>query len=777
MSGLAAPAARPPQVRPPAPAASARSGAGASDALAPWLRLAAFAGLAGFASAYWVSFVANAPGGRVLLVLLIACSLGALLIVLGRLPVPRPAAHAAAALLTLAALGLALVAMGLDASLLKPARWDDFGALLDRGFAGLRTIAWPYDGRDQYVRLTILLAVAPVLVAAAALAFWPVRKRPGFDAVALVLLVVFYAVAITDQDFGGSVGRGLVLLVLIAAWLWLPQLGRGHAAGAAVAFGIAALFAMPVAVALDGRAPWIDYNSWAIGRNPGHSAAFDWNHRYGPIDWPRSGRTLLAVQSDKPHYWKAETLDDFDGLRWLHTRAGEHRLVTAEMPQVINPAWDERITFTVRELRSDLVVGAGTVYSSDIRGAMVTSGDGTTRLVDRPLQEGDTYLVRAYVPDPTADQMRAAPDAWSDDLGQYVAFSLPRPGEDALAVRPGESSRPEALSQRVALPFRGARPDRETALDLRMIRRSPYARLYRLATRLARNQPTTYDVVRTTENYLQSHMRYQERVPSRRYPLTDFVFRDKAGYCQQFSGAMALMLRMNGIPARVAGGFAPGIYDQATKEFRVRDLDAHSWVEVYFADIGWVPFDPTPTQSPAGSQSAGSTNPSAARGGQDRVTSLGTDSSAGPASGGSGSSGGGDGSTRIWMLPVLLLPVAVLGLAGLWIYSVLHQRRHRRATPADAQLAELQSALERLGHRVPPKTTLTALERRLGKMVGPAAARYVGELRDRIYGPPGAPAPSRADRAALRRELAAAAGPLGRVRALLALPPRAHRPN
>src|SRR4051794_41851065 len=78
---------------------------------------------------------------------------------------------------------------------------------------------------------------------------------------------------------------------------------------------------------------------------------------------------------------------------------------------------------------------------------------------------------------------------------------------------------------------------------------------------------------------------------------------------------MALMLRMNGIPARVAAGFAPGIYDQSTKEFRVRDLDAHSWVEVYFDNIGWVPFDPTPTAAPAGSQSRGEDGASAARGG------------------------------------------------------------------------------------------------------------------------------------------------------------------
>jgi hypothetical protein len=124
---------------------------------------------------------------------------------------------------------------------------------------------------------------------------------------------------------------------------------------------------------------------------------------------------------------------------------------------------------------------------------------------------------------------------------------------------------------------------------------------------------------------------------------------------------------------------------------------------------------------------------------------------------------------------VALLAIACAAVASLWIYAVGHERRHRRDSPADAQLAELRSALERMGHDVPARTTLAALERRLRRLVGPASARYVGLLRAHRYAPPGgsdAAGPGRGDRAALRRELAAAAGQLGRVRAFFALPPR-----
>lgn len=769
MSGIAArlPAARPLR------RSQTAAGHGA------WLRLAAFAGLGGFAAAYWASLVEDAPTGRVLGVLAVACALGAVLILLGRAPLPRPAVHAGALLTTFVALGVALVAVGLDADLIKPARWDEFGALLDRGFAGLRRTSWPYGGPDGFVRLTILLAVPPVLIAAAALAFWPVRGQPGLDSVALVLLVAFYAVAITDQEFGADIARGLLLLTLIAAWLWLPHLDRSGALAGATALALAGIFAMPVAAALDADRAWVDYTEWGLGGERRASATFDWNHRYGPLDWPRDGRTLLVVRSQAPHYWKAETLDVFDGLRWSHSNAGERQPLGAELPDDLNPAWEERISFTMRGLRSDLLIGAGTFFDTegDI-GTTVASGDGTVKLIDKPLREGDSYTIRAYVPDPSAARMRTAPDRWDESLRAYTSFSLPRRKETALTLGPGElRQRPLAEDDRVALPFRGEPADTAfTRRTVRDLRGSPYARMYALSRKLAKGQPTTYDVVRTTERWLQDNLRYSERVPSRAYPLSDFIFKDKVGYCQQFSGSMALMLRMNGIPARVAGGFAPGIYDQAAKEFRVRDLDAHSWVEVYFDDLGWVPFDPTPSAAPAGSQSNGSDAASAARGGrQDRASTLQSDRADARSGGGAGPgslAGEDPSSTKLWALPILLLVLAALGIAGLWLYSLLRDRRRGGRSASDDGLAELHAALGRMGHAVPAGTTLRALEHRLRTGVGPASARYAALLRARRYGPPGAQPPGRAERIALRRELAASGGRLGPVRALLALPPR-----
>ncbi len=101
------------------------------------------------------------------------------------------------------------------------------------------------------------------------------------------------------------------------------------------------------------------------------------------------------------------------------------------------------------------------------------------------------------------------------------------------------------------------------------------------------------------EDYLGKGFTYSETPPAGSRTLDGFLFDTKQGFCQQFSGAEALLLRMGGIPARVSTGFTSGAFDNKAKEWVVRDLDAHSWVEVWFPGYGWVTRDPTPAASPS----------------------------------------------------------------------------------------------------------------------------------------------------------------------------------
>ncbi|MBM9834622.1 transglutaminase domain-containing protein, partial [Enterococcus faecalis] len=78
--------------------------------------------------------------------------------------------------------------------------------------------------------------------------------------------------------------------------------------------------------------------------------------------------------------------------------------------------------------------------------------------------------------------------------------------------------------------------------------------------------------------------------------VDQFLFESQVGYCDNFSTAMVVLLRSLEIPARWAKGFSPGspATENGITTYTVRNLNAHSWVEVYFDGYGWVPFEPTP---------------------------------------------------------------------------------------------------------------------------------------------------------------------------------------
>jgi hypothetical protein len=236
---------------------------------------------------------------------------------------------------------------------------------------------------------------------------------------------------------------------------------------------------------------------------------------------------------------------------------------------------------------------------------------------------------------------------------------------------------------------------------------------------------------------------------------------------------MALMLRMDGIPARVAAGFLSGSYDTASHRFVVRAVDAHSWVEVFFAGIGWVPFNPTPARTtvpvaPFPSQTrriAPDAAIAATVGGPTRTPlderALRLHSAA---------------SSSSWLpLSPLLLPalagvLALLALSARWIGGLV---RLRRSLAGDGELAtrELVRALGRLGYALPATVTLARVESMVRLHGGSDAARYVRLLSDRRYGPDSVTSATLRDRRRLRLALTTHLGLDARLRGLWALPP------
>ncbi|OLE35865.1 MAG: hypothetical protein AUG48_09520 [Actinobacteria bacterium 13_1_20CM_3_68_9] len=738
------------------------------------LRLVAFAALAAFAASQWVALVADPPIGRTALALAAGVAGAVALSWIARAAIGHRLAWLPALVASLLAVAAAAWALGVPARLLGPAAWGQLDHNLTAGLNAIGNNDYPYRGTNEWSRLAILFGLPLWLGLAAALGFWPTRRAaPRLRIAALVVLVGAYGTAVTVNPPTGPLWHGLVLLVLVAAWLWLPGVSaRDAVAGGALVLAAGAI-GLPLAARLDGGHPWFDWRAWNWAWSSLQAGeTFSWDQSYGPLDWPRSGKTLLEVKSDAPHYWRTAVLDEFDGFRWLQSvqsgvaglelprRAAQGGNAAPDLSR-LDHDWLHRITFTIKSLRSPLVIGAGTVVAvSGLYGVTPTSG-GLVLPPDDPLSGGDSYTVRAYVPDPTADQMAASPPRYPAALAPYTRIELPQQGSVTVPLRDG--ARP------VAPP---ARPARARAAASRMLSHSPYHGMYGLANRLTAGTPTTYEAVHAIESYLRSNYNYNERPPQHRYPLRAFLFKDGRGYCQQFSGTMALMLRMAGIPSRVAAGFSAGTPDRTGNGFTVRDFDAHSWVEVYFNGIGWVAFDPTPAVAPPKSQSSGLgllNFPRVTASGKplpQQGTSGGGHHSKAPQPEPKGSSS----ALPIWVIPTGLGLVLIAAAIALTARGI----RYRSLSPAaaaEARLRELEAAVIRLRSWTTGGTTLLELERRLLGAAGPAAAGYAAKLRAARYAPRDPGQSTAAERRAMRRELTSGLGLRARLRGLRAIPP------
>jgi protein-glutamine gamma-glutamyltransferase len=121
-------------------------------------------------------------------------------------------------------------------------------------------------------------------------------------------------------------------------------------------------------------------------------------------------------------------------------------------------------------------------------------------------------------------------------------------------------------------------------------------RIPELARKITGSANNPYDKSIALETYLRTHFGYTLNLAGKpgADPLSYFLFQAKAGHCEYFASAMAVMLRTLGIPSREVNGFLPGEYNDVAGDYIVRASDAHSWVEAYFPGTGWLTFDPTP---------------------------------------------------------------------------------------------------------------------------------------------------------------------------------------
>jgi transglutaminase-like putative cysteine protease len=516
-----------------------------------------------------------------------------LLVVLAVTPALAPRVWQRLVVLFGAAVAATVIAVRVDPRAIVERHHDYFGPLASRvgngvlGFYDVRLPLNPFFHPEMH---------AVILVAAfafsAALALTAASRRPLASVVVLLVGATWPATLLSD---GRDLLRGAVILASALLLLAGFRADARRTLLRAVLLG-AALVAVALAATTQpavAKGQFLHWQQWDLYTKPPKSVGvrYVWNSSYTGFRFPSKVTTVFKVKAPpRSVYWRSTTLDSFNGFRWMEDlHATEPVLfsgrtdLTANDPLAPEKARDpkswRRATIEILGLADDHLVAPSVPVAYGSGFGEVSYAQGAIGIVAHGLHRGVQYDTWSYSPQPTPAQLARSKPEYPPQVTRYLELITAHP-----AAPFGAPDRRQAFERLLADPtyasyFDAFRPLYEKALAVIGRARSPYGAAVALESWF-----------RQTGNFV-----YTQQPPRTRpnLELVDFL-RTKRGYCQHFAGAMALMLRSLGVPARVAAGFTSGTYDSVTGTWTVTDHDAHAWVEVWFRGYGWLPFDPTP---------------------------------------------------------------------------------------------------------------------------------------------------------------------------------------
>lgn len=267
---------------------------------------------------------------------------------------------------------------------------------------------------------------------------------------------------------------------------------------------------------------------------------------------------LFTVRAERPSYWRTVSLPDFDGTTWSVSQG----LLDRSTGELVKPPGTNDSGVDIRYNLQQFVI-------ETLRGALLPVAPSPTQL------RAATQSV-FFEPDTGSLIMGGAGLRPTDTYDIQSTIVIPR--SDRLA-KASTSSPPD--SKYVALP-QGEVTDALTRITRSIV--PPGASAYEQALAL--------------QDYFRNSFTYALDAPvlSGSDAILQFLDR-RNGYCVHFASTFAAMARTLGIPSRVAIGFTPGEATTSTAdwtEYSVRPQHAHAWPEIWFDDVGWVLFEPTP---------------------------------------------------------------------------------------------------------------------------------------------------------------------------------------
>lgn len=422
------------------------------------------------------------------------------------------------------------------------------------------------------------------------LRYWLTVKRKIF---AFYLMTVFYITLLdTFTEYNGeraivrTVITGFILLSLLSFKRMLEKEqidGQGFLLKRwmvplvfMISFGVAIGYLSPKAASIwPDPVPFIESKAENVGRGGISKIGYgmDDTHLGGPFI--NDDRVVFTVSTPTRQYWKIETKDVYTGKGWVASnQAGVE-------PEVIQYGEERKIDESsssndpVREAMFNFDI----VYPHVVRpyGFLFMENEGTGFLrYDMRLDK-----LTSYTGDYTGDfkEVRLSKYTIKYRLASYSLKDLRgtkgmMDESDFSTLQKQYTQLPETLPERVR----------------------------NLAVELTAEYDNWYDKAKAIEKYFQtggfSYDQTRVAVPAGDEDYVDqFLFDTKRGYCDNFSTSMVVMLRSLDIPARWAKGYAPGQYkgrgENENRIYEITNNEAHSWVEVFFPSLGWVPFEPT----------------------------------------------------------------------------------------------------------------------------------------------------------------------------------------
>lgn len=272
---------------------------------------------------------------------------------------------------------------------------------------------------------------------------------------------------------------------------------------------------------------------------------------------PQTGETLFVVQGSRYTRWRKLVLDEYTGHHWRVRKDSSRRMI-----RTVNDDYGSRVS--LRFVDGSWGIG--------------TKND---RLQIHVLVNLGTSLVR---PPGTSQAMVPGRQVLRDGVGNVYVDPplLPTMRYEVQVARTGQdTTRTDGID------------------DQQYLQLPPLTKRVRQLVRETRESVTSdRQFIMELTNILRQRCRYAlvPRDISLGDEATDeFLFESRQGWCVHFASTLAVLCRASEIPARVVVGYGPGVYDPITQTMRIRDVDAHAWIEARPDGGPWEVFDPTPS--------------------------------------------------------------------------------------------------------------------------------------------------------------------------------------